>query len=115
MEEPASTADRAVPDVGYDGDTEYGPVVGVGRPDAWGAVWTRANDDYEGQVSGHPLADWSAREPYTLPDPMQAGDFSRTIEMVRTNPGRKYLLVDREAATYRPGAHQSPVGDASTG
>jgi hypothetical protein len=88
-------------DAGYYGDTEYGPAVGVGHADAWGAVWTRASDNYKGQVTGHPLADWSALETYAFPDPMQVGDFSRVIEMVRTNPGRKYLLVDGDTLFQR--------------
>ena len=34
-------------DAGYYGDTEYGPVAGVGHADAWGAVWTRVSNDYK--------------------------------------------------------------------
>jgi uroporphyrinogen decarboxylase len=88
-------------DAGYYGDTEYGPAAGVGHADAWGAVWTRVSDDYKGLVTVHPLADWSALETYTFPDPTQVGDFSRVIETVRTNPGRKYLLVDGDTLFQR--------------
>ena len=88
-------------DAGYYGDTEYGPAAGVGHPDAWGAVWTRVSDDYKGLVTVHPLADWSALDRYAFPDPTQVGDFSRVIETVRTNPGRKYLLVDGDTLFQR--------------
>lgn len=88
-------------DAGYYGDTEYGPATGVGHADAWGAVWTRASDDFKGQVTGHPLADWSALEEYRFPDPTQVGDFSQVIRTVKTNPGRKYLLVDGDTLFQR--------------
>lgn len=88
-------------DAGYYGDTEYGPAVGVGHADAWGAVWTRASDDFKGQVTGHPLADWSALEQYRFPDPTHVGDFSQVIETVTTNPGGKYLLVDGDTLFQR--------------
>jgi uroporphyrinogen decarboxylase len=88
-------------DAGYYGDTEYGPAAGVGHADAWGAVWTRVSDDYKGLVTVHPLADWSALERYRFPDPRQVGDFSRVIETVRTNPGRRYLLVDGDTLFQR--------------
>ena len=88
-------------DAGYYGDTEYGPAAGVGHADAWGAVWTRVSDDYKGQVTVHPLADWSALETYKFPDPTRVGDFGRVIETVKTNPGRKYLLVDGDTLFQR--------------
>jgi uroporphyrinogen decarboxylase len=88
-------------DAGYYGDTEYGPAAGLGHKDAWGAVWTRASDDYKGQVTEHPLADWAALEAYAFPDPAQVGDFSQVIKTVRTNPGRKYLLVDGDTLFQR--------------
>ena len=88
-------------DAGYYGDSEYGPAAGVGHADAWGAVWTRVSDDYKGLVTVHPLANWSALKSYTLPDPTRVGDFSRVIETIRTNPGRKYLLVDGDTLFQR--------------
>jgi len=88
-------------DAGYYGDSEYGPAAGVGHADAWGAVWTRVSDDYKGLVTVHPLADWSALQTYRFPDATEVGDFSRVIETVRTNPGRKYLLVDGDTLFQR--------------
>ena len=88
-------------DAGYYGDSEYGPAVGMGHADAWGAVWTRVSDDYKGLVTVHPLADWSALETYRFPDATRVGDFSRVIETVRANPGRKYLLVDGDTLFQR--------------
>ncbi len=88
-------------DAGYYGDSEYGPAAGVGHRDAWGAVWTRASDEYKGQVTGHPLADWAALASYRLPDPAQVGDFTRVIDTIRTNPGRQYLLADGDTLFQR--------------
>ena len=88
-------------DAGYYGDSEYGPAAGVGHADAWGAVWTRVSDDNKGLVTVHPLADWSALQTYRFPDATEVGDFSRVIETVRTNPGRKYLLVDGDTLYQR--------------
>jgi uroporphyrinogen decarboxylase len=88
-------------DCGYYGDSEYGPAAGLGHADAWGAVWTRVSDDYKGQVTGHPLADWAALETYRLPDPARVGDFSRVIETIRTNPGRRYLMADGDTLFQR--------------
>jgi hypothetical protein len=38
--------------------------------DAWGCVWHNAIEGLEGQVVGHPLADWSALAAWHPPDPM---------------------------------------------
>jgi len=73
----------------------------MGHADAWGAVWTRVSDDSKGLVTVHPLADWSALETYQFPDPTRVGDFSRVIETVKTNPGRRYLLVDGDTLFQR--------------
>ena len=88
-------------DCGYYGDSEYGPAAGLGHQDAWGAVWTRVSDDYKGQVTGHPLADWAALATYLFPDPARVGDFSRVIETIRTNPGRRYLMADGDTLFQR--------------
>jgi len=36
--------------------------------DNWGCVWYNTQEGMEGQVVGHPLADWSALPTYRLPD-----------------------------------------------
>ena len=42
--------------------------------DTWGCVWENVFGGLEGQVVGHPLADWSALATYEPPDPMVSGD-----------------------------------------
>jgi uroporphyrinogen decarboxylase len=92
---------RDFSDAGYYLDAEYGPAIGVGHADAWGAVWTRVSNDHKGLVTSHPLAEWSALETYKFPDPIGVGDFSRVIDAIRTNPGHKYLLVDGDTLFQR--------------
>jgi len=88
-------------DCGYYGDAEYGPAQGLGHADAWGAVWTRVSDDHKGLVTVHPLEDWAALDTYAFPDPTRVGDFSRVIQAIRTNPGRRYLLADGDTLFQR--------------
>jgi uroporphyrinogen decarboxylase len=38
--------------------------------DNWGCVWANIQEGLEGQVVGHPLADWSVLETYRFPDPL---------------------------------------------
>ncbi|MGQ9732569.1 MAG: uroporphyrinogen decarboxylase family protein [Candidatus Zipacnadales bacterium] len=56
--------------------------------DNWGCVWESAIDGIEGIVKEHPLADWSALETWSPPDPMTQGDrgpvdWPRQLEEVR--------------------------------
>ncbi len=88
-------------DCGYYGDSEYGPAAGLGHKDAWGAVWTRVSDDYKGLVTFHPLENWDALRDFAFPDPTRVGDFSRVIETIRANPGRKYLMADGDTLFQR--------------
>ncbi len=37
--------------------------------DNWGCTWYNIQEGFEGQVVGHPLADWSALETCRMPDP----------------------------------------------
>ncbi len=39
--------------------------------DNWGCTWQVAKGGYEGQVIGHPLADWNALDIYQFPDPLK--------------------------------------------
>ncbi len=39
--------------------------------DNWGCTWDNAIEGLEGQVIGHPLADWSALETWNPPDPLR--------------------------------------------
>ncbi|MHC4585949.1 MAG: uroporphyrinogen decarboxylase family protein [Planctomycetota bacterium] len=52
---------------------ELAPWEHAGEPytDAWGCVWETTDDGITGSVTKHPLADWSALESFTLPDPAQ--------------------------------------------
>jgi len=43
---------------------------GVPFTDDWGCVWETTEDGIVGTVTKHPLADWSAFDSYTPPDPM---------------------------------------------
>jgi len=63
-----------------DFEPSAGPVVpdfqsnaraGVPYTDSWGCVWETSVDGITGTVTGHPLGDWSAFEPFarSLPDP----------------------------------------------
>lgn len=56
--------------------------------DEWGCVWRNVHPGLEGQVVGHPLADWAAWKDYRLPDPLspETGwpqDWEATKEQVR--------------------------------
>ncbi|MFQ6036818.1 MAG: uroporphyrinogen decarboxylase family protein [Sedimentisphaerales bacterium] len=44
---------------------------GVPYTDAWGCVWETTDDGITGTVTEHPLADWSALESFTPPDPTE--------------------------------------------
>ena len=41
--------------------------------DNWGCVWHNVKDGMEGQVVGHPLADWKELDNLHLPDPLLEG------------------------------------------
>jgi uroporphyrinogen decarboxylase len=54
-------------------DIEEMPVVYREREyfrDNWGCTWYNTQGGLEGQVVGHPLADWKALETYQMPDPL---------------------------------------------
>ncbi len=42
--------------------------------DNWGCTWYNSQDGLEGQVVGHPLADWAALPHYHMPDPLVADE-----------------------------------------
>lgn len=61
------------------GGTENNPHYQRGEEtDDWGCTWVNMGLGTEGQVRGHPLADWSALETYRPPDPY-AGDWPETM------------------------------------
>ena len=54
--------------------------------DPWGCLWRFPGDYLDGQVIGHPLADWDAFAGYTPPDPAEHRDwdaFARDAEQKR--------------------------------
>ncbi|GAB4317098.1 MAG: hypothetical protein Kow0069_19640 [Promethearchaeota archaeon] len=75
--------------------------------DNWGCAWKVAKGGYEGQVVGHPLADWSAFENYEFPDPLRYSErgrrnwagvgtlnrLAKLVGLLRTGPGDR--LFDR--------------------
>lgn len=54
----------------------FGPAYRAGEHfrDNWGCIWYTAIGGLEGQVVGHPLADWSALRTYRPPDPRRLGE-----------------------------------------
>ncbi len=58
--------------------------------DNWGCVWYAAQGGLEGQVVGHPLADWSALATYRPPDfRTQAEREARDWEQIRREAARR--------------------------
>lgn len=80
---------------------EFGPQVGVPSRDPWGSLWVRRTDEHKGQVTHHPLADWSELANYRPPD--TAGDpiIEAVIERLRANAGEKYTLADGDTLWQR--------------
>ncbi|MBN1554917.1 MAG: hypothetical protein JXA11_09240 [Phycisphaerae bacterium] len=58
--------------------------------DPWGCVWETADDGITGSVHGHPLADWSAFERFTAPDPaVTDGTYPLDWDQLRAEVERK--------------------------
>ncbi len=63
--------------------------------DEWGCVWTTLNMEQgdQGQVTEHPLSDWSAFEHYTFPDPLAPGRFDGVEEKIeRLHDQEKFVV-----------------------
>ena len=45
--------------------------------DNWGCMWQVVHEGYEGQVIGHPLADWNALDTYKFPGPLKFSERGR--------------------------------------
>ncbi len=66
----------------------------------WGCVWETADDGIEGVVRVHPLADWSALEGFSAPDPeFTDGTFPLDWDRIRAGVARR-----REAGELVGGA-----------
>lgn len=60
--------------------------------DDWGCGWERTEVDNMGQVTGYPLADWSALKTYRPPNPRNPFYFAR-IEEELAKAGDRYVVV----------------------
>ncbi len=47
------------------------------KVDHWGCTWQTAKGGYEGQVVGHPLADWNNLATYRFPDPLKLTEWGK--------------------------------------
>lgn len=62
-------------------ESKVDPTFRTGRyTDDWGVIWENVNDGWQGQVSVHPLDDWSRLDTYRAPEPMISNGFSRDPE-----------------------------------
>lgn len=73
---------RIFPDFNLEENTFYDqmpPVYRLGETyvDNWGCTWLNAQEGMEGQVVGHPLADWTSLRDYRMPDPLVADERKR--------------------------------------
>ena len=80
--------------VDYRQDWAKGRALGPGESytDEWGCVWTGLSDDYIGQVTEHPLSDWSALSGYEFPDPEEVGDWEAVAENAARGEGKLYII-----------------------
>jgi len=60
--------------------------------DDWGCAWSRTEQKNMGQVTGHPIQDWSALKTYRPPDPRDAFYFER-LEAEMEQAGDRYVVV----------------------
>lgn len=60
--------------------------------DDWGCRWARTEIDNMGQVTGHPLADWSALDAYRPPNPRNPYYFARLEEKL-ADAADRYVVV----------------------
>lgn len=60
--------------------------------DEWGCTWSRSEVKNMGQVTGHPLADWSALDAFRFPDP-GSPDFYRGMEERFTGTEGKFIVT----------------------
>ena len=51
--------------------------------DSWGCVWHCIRGGINGQVVGHPLADWKALDTYKMPDPLLQNELGERYDWER--------------------------------
>ena len=61
--------------------------------DDWGCGWSTTEQKNIGQVTGHPLADWSALDHYRPPDPRNPFYYQRLGPMIDEAAGRYVVLT----------------------
>jgi uroporphyrinogen decarboxylase len=67
--------------------------------DEWGCIWYNLQEGLEGQVVGHPLADWKALATFQPPDPLVGIDWNKIKEKVGEDR-RKGLLTRGEGGRF---------------
>ncbi len=77
----------------------WGVTEGSGRlkgvTDEWGCVWDSLNDDYLGQVFGHPLDDWSKLESFNWPEPTVGIEgLQELVATVKADKHQHYTLIE---------------------
>lgn len=70
LDHPRLWPDHKVGSVDLDAELPLVHRPGEYYTDNWGCTWFNIQGGLEGQVVGHPLADWSALATYKMPDPM---------------------------------------------
>lgn len=73
---------------------EFGPEIGAPSCDPWGCPWVRHSDEQKGQVTHHPLADWSALDDYHPPDTASDQIIDQVRHRLAENAGEKYTLAE---------------------
>jgi hypothetical protein len=66
-----------------------------GVTDEWGCVWDSLNDDYLGQVFGHPLDDWEKFPGFKYPEPTVGIEgVDEMVEAVKADGHQHYSLIE---------------------
>lgn len=60
--------------------------------DNWGCIWRNLQEGLQGQVVGHPLADWKSLDTFRPPDPLKGINWNKIGEKVKEDQ-RKGLLT----------------------
>lgn len=86
---------------GYPATEEFSGEPGVPAVDRWGAVWTSTILDHKGQVTGHPLSDWSAMAGYAWPEPLGWIEFEYAQAYLEQDRRQHYTLADGDTLFQR--------------
>ena len=86
---------------GYPATEEFSGEVDVPATDRWGAVWTSAFWGHKGQVTVHPLSDWSAMADYPWPNSLGWVEFDYARAVIEQDQGEHYALADGDTLFQR--------------